>query len=112
MLAFSENRYSILFLPEDPASGRYPEPLSGWGHSPAPGAAPSVPPRSGLLRDGNCEVLTGWLALSTWLAFSTARLMRPFLRPFHTAAVDFSRLALDPPHCFGMRFSQRNPLPP
>ena len=32
-------------------------------------AAPSVPPRSGLLRDGNCEVLTGWLA------FSTARLI-------------------------------------
>ena len=36
---------------------------------------------------------------------------RPFLGPFHAVAVGCFRLALDPPHRFGMRFSQRNPLP-
>ena len=32
----SENRYSTLFLPEDPSFWVYSEPLSGWGHSPTP----------------------------------------------------------------------------
>ena len=36
---------------------------------------------------------------------------RPFLGPFHAVAVGCFRLALDPPHRFRMRFSQRNPLP-
>ena len=39
------------------------------------------------------------------------RLPRPFLRPFHTAAVGFSFLALDPPYRFRMRFSQRDGVP-
>ena len=40
------------------------------------------------------------------------RQLRPFLRPFHAAAVRFSLLALDLPHRFRMRFPQRGPLPP
>ena len=40
------------------------------------------------------------------------RLTRPSLCPFHAATVDSSRLALDSPHRFGMRFPKRNPLPP
>ena len=34
-------------------------------------------------------------------------LSRPFLRPFHVAAVGFSRLALDPLHRFRISFAQR-----
>ena len=34
------------------------------------------------------------------------------LRPFQTATVGRSLLALDPPHRFRMRFPQRDPLSP